>query len=372
MEESIEFEIPKFLEGATEEHFTNVALSVAPPRIDTAEGQMYFDHTKPSAIIGAEITQFHMPIALQMMFPQFATGRYLEWHGAPYRIFRRGATRATGAVKLESKKEGSVIPKGVLVYTLGDDTESAKEYRAIENVTIKDGEADVWVEAVEGGEIGNTAAGTIVAAQRGYEIDNVINPKPVSGGLEAESDESLRSRILSRIALAPLSGARRDYERWAREVDGVGSVIVQPLWKGPQTVRVLITDSNNQIANEDLIKRVKEYIDPEEFEGLGEGQAPIGAIVTVDTIEPFAIEVEAHIYFETGADSTSTLERAKNKINKYLLDASIIRVAEVGSVLIETDGVLDYRDLKLNGQIHNIELAESQRAVVGEVVNSGP
>lgn len=346
-------------------------MSVAPLNIDTSEGQMYFDHTKPTAIIASEITQFHMPVALQMMFPQFATGNYLEWHGAPYHIVRRGATRATGVVNLESKKDGQVIPTGTIVYTLGDDTESAKEYRTTENVTIDNGEAFVRVEAVEGGDVGNTAARTIVAAQRGYEIDNVINLEPVSGGLEAESDESLRERILSRIALAPLSGARRDYERWAREVDGVGSVIVQPLWNGPQTVRVLITDSNNQIANEDLINRVKEYIDPKEHEGRGEGQAPVGAIVTVDTIEPVAINIEAYIYFQTGADPLATIERAKSNINSYLLNVSIVRVVEVGAVLIETDGVLDYRDLNLNNQTDNIELLESQRAVVGEVVNSG-
>lgn len=371
MAESIEFEMPKFLEGATEEHFTEVALSVAPPRIDTAEGQMYHDHTKPTAIIAAEITQFHMPIALQMMFPQFATGEYLEWHGAPYRIVRRSATRATGSVFLEGRRNGQLIPTGTIVYTLGDDTENTKEYRTVETVVIVEGGVSVRIEATDSGVVGNSPGLTVVAIQRGFEIENVINHEPVTGGTEAESDESLRERILSRIGLAPLSGARRDYERWAKEVDGVGSVIVQPLWAGPQTVRVLITDSDNQIANEDLIKRTKEYIDPEEYEGLGEGQAPIGAIVTVDTIEPLAIKVEAYIYLETGADPSMTLERAKNNINRYLLDVSIVRVAEVGAVLIETDGVLDYRDLTLNDQIGNIELLESQRAVVGEVINSG-
>lgn len=373
MAESIDFAMPEFLEEATEEHYTQLALSVAPPRIDTAEGQMYFDHTKPTAIIAAEITQFHMPIALQMMFPQFATGKYLELHGAPYRIIRREATRATGVVLLESEKEGQSIPIGTSVFTLGDDTENAKEYRTAENATIENGAVEVRIEAVESGEIGNTASRTVVAIQRGFDVNNVINIESITGGTEAESDESLRERILSRIALAPLSGARRDYERWAKEVDGVGSVIVQPLWNGPQTVRVLITDSNNQIANEDLISRVKEYIDPKGFEGLGEGQAPIGAIVTVDTIEPFEIKVEAPIYFEAGADPAMTLERAKNNINLYLLDVSIVLISEVGAILSETDGIFDYSlsGLTINGQTDNIELLESQRAVVEEVINSG-
>lgn len=371
MEESIEFKAPKFLEGATEEHFTNLAMSVAPPGTDTSQGQMYYDHTKPTAIIATEITEFHMPIVLQMLFPQFAEGVYLDLHGEPYNVFRRRATKATGIVKIESREEGRSVPAGILFYTLGDEYEESKEYISIESGIIEGGFTYVKVESVTPGVIGNSVVGTILSPQSGYGIDSVIVAEVIDGGTEEESDESLRERILSRVALAPLSGSRRDYERWAKEVDGVGSVIVQPLWNGAQTVRLLITDSNNQIANEDLISRVKEYIDPEEYEGLGEGQAPIGAIVTVDTVEPFLINIEAHIYFEASADSHLTLQRAKTNINQYLLNVSIVRVAEVGAVLIETDGVLDYRDLKLNDQIGNIELSESQRAVVGEVINSG-
>lgn len=371
MAESIDFTIPDFLKDADEEHFTNLAMSVAPPRTDTSEGQMYFDHTKPSAIIADEVMQFYIPIALQMMFPQFATGEFLEWHGKPYGIKRRSATKSSGLVQINSEKEGLVIPAGLILYTLGDDLEGAKEYKTTDAITIENGSAVANVEAAVGGVIGNTAARTIVASQTGYEIDNVINPGMIAGGVDEEGDESLRERIMNRVGLAPLSGARRDYIRWAKEVDGVGDVIVQPLWAGPQTTRVLITDSNNEVANVELIRRVKEYIDPIEFEGKGEGQAPIGAIVTIDTIELVPIKVSAHIYFQREADPVLTLERAKENINKEWRSKDVIRAAEVGAALIRTDGVLDYRDLTLNDLTENIELTESQRAVVGEVVNNG-
>lgn len=369
MAEAAEFKLPSFLEKATEEHFTQLAMAEAPPGIDKSEGQMYYDHTKPSAIIAAEITQFHFPIALQMIFPQFATDEYLEWHGQPYNIIRRSATRASGEVLITSQKEGQPIPIGTLFFTLGDEVENSKQYRAIENAVIVDGQAIVHIESVDAGVIGNTAAHTIVAAQSGLEIDTVTNLEDVTGGVEAESDKSLRERIMSRIALAPLSGARRDYERWSKEVDGVGNVIVQPLWNGPQTVRVLITDANNQVANEDLIERVKEYLDPAEFEGQGEGQAPIGAIVTVDTVQVVEVSVKAIITFEDGADPIASLIRAKNNINDYALGKSVVRLVEVGAALIETEGILDYSDLTLNEQVGNIELLQGERAVVNEVIN---
>lgn len=368
--ESIDFMIPDFLKKADEDHFTEVALNAAPPNIDTSPGQMYYGHTKPAAIIADEVTQFYMPIAIQMMFPQFATGEFLEWHGRPYRIYRRAATKATGLVQLNSEKEGQDIPAGLSLYTLGDDIESAKEYKTTENVSIKNGAAVVHVEAVDPGVIGNTAARSIVVAENGYHLDNVINPGMITGGTDAEDDELLRERILNRIGLAPLSGAKRDYARWAKEVDGVGDVIVQPLWAGPQTTRVLVTDTNNEVANEDLIRRVKEYIDPAEKEGQGDGQAPIGAIVTVDTIKLVPVKIAAHIYFQRDADPELTIERITRNINNSWRTAPVIRKAEVGAAIIATDGVLDYRDLTLNDQSANIELSESQRAVVSEVVNN--
>lgn len=369
MAESVEFTLPPFLEGATEEYFTQLAMAAAPPGIDTSEGQMYYDHTKPSAIIATEITQFHFPLTLQMMFPQFASGVFLDWHGQTYGISRRKATKATGEVLVESQKEGLSIPIGTLFFTLGDELENSKQYKSVENVVITNGQAIIQIEAVETGTIGNTAARTIVVSQSELKIDNVINFEGISGGVEPESDESLRERIVNRIGLAPLSGARRDYERWAKEVDGVGSVIVQPLWNGPQTVRVLITDANNQFANQDLIDRVKEHIDPVEFEGQGEGQAPIGAIVTVDTIQPISVVVKARIIFEVGADLATTMERAKNNINNYVLDKSIVQITKVGAVLANTTGIYDYSDLTLNDQPNNIELLEGERAVISEVVN---
>lgn len=370
MAELIEFKAPEFLEELTEEHFTDTAMSMAPAKTDTSQGQMYYDHTKPTAIIGAEITQFHMPVIIQMLFPQFAEGIYLDWHGEPYNIIRHSAVKARGLVEVTSQKEGTTLPAGVLFYTLGDENEESKEYISLNSVVIESGKALIEVESTVAGITGNTSARTIVSAESGYNIDGVNNIEAVTGGTNKEDDESLRERVLARVALSPLSGARRDYERWAKEVDGVGGVIVQPLWNGPQTVRVLITDSNNEFANEELITRVKEYLDPKEHEGKGEGKAPIGAIVTVDTIEAVALEIKVEIYLSGGANESRTLERIKNSINRYLLDVSFIKIREVGSLIINTDGVSDYEGLTLNGDKENILLEEGQRAVVGEVINS--
>lgn len=370
MAELIEFKAPEFLEELTEEYFTNVAMSAAPAKTDTSQGQMYYDHTKPTAIIGAEITQFHMPVIIQMLFPQFAEGIYLEWHGQPYNIIRHSAVKARGLVEVTSPKEGTTLPAGILFYTLGDENEESKEYVSLNSVVIENGKALIEVESTVAGIKGNTSARMILSVESGYNIDSVNNVEAITGGTDAESDESLRERVLARVALSPLSGARRDYERWAKEVDGVGGVIVQPLWNGPGTVKVLITDSNNEFANEILIARVKEYLDPKEYEGKGEGKAPIGAIVTVDTIEAVGLEVKVEIYLSDGANESRTLERIKININRYLLDVSFIKIREIGSLIINTDGVSDYAELLINEGVNNISLEEGQRAVVGEVINN--
>lgn len=361
------YKIPDFL-NKDEQDYMEIALDAAPEGVDTSEGQMYHDHTMPTAIIASEVTNRRLVVALKQMFPHTATGEFLEGHGYPYGIYRRSATHATTTVKIESKKEGMEIPRGLLVYTLGDEVEDAKTFRTTENIRIENGGAYVKVEAVEAGIDGNVPANTIVAAQRGYEVDSVTNPEPATGGTPEESDESLRARILERYGKTPLSGARRDYERWAKEVDGVGGVIVQPLWAGPQTVRVLITDSNNEPASDELIKRVKDYIDPEEFEGLGEGVAPIGAIVTVDTIKLIAITVSLSLKVSGGHDAEVVKNSITHNINNYLASVDYIQYARIGEIIINTTGVYDYADLLVNNDTQNIAMPEGNRAYVEEVM----
>src|SRR5690606_3897420 len=102
-------------------------------------------------------------------------------------------------------------------------------------------------------------------------------------------------RILDRHQNKSMSGAIRDYERWAQEVPGVGGVTVIPEWNGPGTVKLIIVDANGEPANQQLIENVQNYIAPED----GDGLAPIGAEVTVAAPTRTEIDIDVDLILES-------------------------------------------------------------------------
>ncbi|HHK2215500.1 TPA: baseplate J/gp47 family protein [Pseudomonas aeruginosa] len=61
------------------------------------------------------------------------------------------------------------------------------------------------------------------------------------GGGDQESVQSLLARLLEIMRQPPAGGASYDYERWAKEVDGVADALILPGRRGGGTVDVVIT-----------------------------------------------------------------------------------------------------------------------------------
>lgn len=361
------FQLPEHLQ-ITESQIHEKMLKMAPQGVDTSEGHMYWDHTKPTARVAGELVEYTLPLTLMLTFPQFAIGPFLELHGEPIGVDRKAAVHAT-TLETFIADEGTIIPEGNIVLTLGDEHEESVRY-SIQKGGIVDssGEITLPIKAVEAGLHGNVPPNTIVGIDKPIKgLKRLYNPEAVTDGAAIEDDESYRERILERNRNKPLSGAKSDYVRWAKEVDGVGDVIVQPLWAGPKTVRVLITDRNRQIATQQLIEEVKNYIDP--VDGMGEGKAPIGAHVTIDTITPVPISIKVKLVLEKGYKIKEVLNLLEDNINSYFSDESIIKYALVGATITRTEGISDYENLLLNDATTNIALAEGERAVVSEVLH---
>ncbi len=364
----VEFKLPEFLQETEEETHERMIL-MAPPNYDTSEGSLYWDHTRPTARVKDRLVGYELTIALMMAFPQFAEGPFLDWHGEPIGVFRRKATPAAGAVTLTGTV-GTVIPPDAILTTIGDDNEASYLYRLLESGVIDEtGTITLRVEAVEPGTDSNVPIGSIVGVTKSIKgLQAITNAESVQGGAPEEDDESYRQRIISRNQNKPLSGSRGDYERWAKEVPGVGSVIVLPLWDGPKTVKVLITDTLGQIASPELIVAVKKHIDPDD--GLGGGLAPIGAVLTVDTIAAIPIIVKLSLVMEDGYLLPYVLQNIKDNLNAYFADKKTIKWAEAVAVVVGTEGVSDHSGLLLNDAMNNITLGIGERAVVSEVLAS--
>lgn len=361
-----EFKLPDFLQ-ADEEEVHEMMVRTAKTDTDTAEGSLYWDHTRPTAMIADRLVSYELAMALMMKFPQFAVRQFLDWHGYPIGVYRLPAISAVGEVTFIGT-EGTVIPDGTLVTTIGDDNEDSYLFRVEKGGVIDVSEQlTLRIKAIEPGLSGIVPAKTIVGVTSSIKgLKSLSNASPTINGASEEDDESYRVRILDRNRNKPLSGAKHDYVRWAKEVPGVGDVIVMPLWNGPKTVKVLITDNSRELASPELIATVKEYIDP--VDGMGEGVAPIGAVVTVDTLALVAIDLKLSIVLEDAYLLSNVLLNIKRSINQLLADKDVVKYTDVFSAVTNTVGVKDHSGLLMNGSIDNIPLSEGERATVGEVM----
>jgi uncharacterized phage protein gp47/JayE len=130
-------------------------------------------------------------------------------------------------------------------------------------------------------------------------IQLVRNAAAISAGSDVENDELFRDRLLLALSANQGAGTITDYQKWALSVEGVGRVTIEPLWEGPGTVRVIVTDEDNLPVSSELVGIVQLKIDPSGA-GEGKGLAPIGAVVTVATPAVLPVAVGATVSFETG------------------------------------------------------------------------
>lgn len=297
-----------------------------------------------------------------------ATGQYLDAKAQDYGLYRHNAQYATGALTFTGS-DGAVVPSGTTVLA----PDYGVQFNLVGDVTLTGGSGTGTAECVTIGSVGNVPAGaitTIVGQVQG--VASVTNAAAFSGGWDREDDDNLRLRIYNKIRYPATSGNAYHYQQWAMSVNGVGAVKVFPLWDGAGTVKVSILDAAGNPASEDLVQAVQDYIDPDE--GHGGGQAPIGAVVTVTTATPKAVNVAATV--ELGA-SASGIEAVKASFTEALGDffreraydgeTDGVSVALVGRVLLDTPGVIDYANLTLNGQTSAVTIGAEEVLQVGTI-----
>ena len=361
-------ELPEYLQDQTFEAILQRMLNALPADLDKSEGSFIYDALAPVAAELAQAVMWAQEV-LRRGFAQTTFGEYLDLRAAEHGVYRRPAVKATGQVVFTGTP-GTIIPAGTQVSTVGNEAAPAVFFVTIEDVTIgPDGTVTANIEAVEVGASGNVAAGAIsLLAQPLHGVSSVNNPMPTSGGLDEESDESLLERLLLQVQYPPGTGNKYDYERWAKEVPGVGEAKCIPLWNGPGTVKVIITDSNGAPAGAELIQQVQEYIAP--TSGQGEGKAPIGASVTVEAPGVVTVDINVTLFYQPGYDPVAVKANLETALASYINGLGIgetVRYAAIGKIIFETKGVSDYSGLLINGGTGNIVVPENGKAVLGMV-----
>lgn len=362
-----------FLDAQTEEVIQARMFERVSPDLDIAEGSYMWDAIVPTSFEHA-LAYIALRYAFLMAFPQYSTAEQLSLHAAAHGAPRRAAETATGEITVTGSP-GTSIPAGTLfaVPVAVGSEDVPKYYATTEDAIIPiESIINIPIRATVTGTAGNVRAGEItlnIEKLRG--IVSLTNNKALENGIDEEPDGILLPRMLDRVKNPPSSGNKSDYRRWALEVPGVGDAVVQALWAGPGTVRVILVGMDGEPVVDDILKAAQEYIDPDKL-GEGEGKAPVGAQVTIATVIGLPITVSIPgLVLEAGYTLDEVRPLLEKSVKMYLAGVSpgaILRLKEIESVLIETEGVADFDTISVNGEQQNIQLGEEQKAVMEEVV----
>lgn len=199
--------------------------------------------------------------------------------------------------------------------------------------------------------------------------------------IPAEDDEDteiLRKRYLASFSSNPFGGNKQDYKDKTNALDGVGGTVVIPVWDGGGTVKLIIIDSEYNVASETLVEAVQEAIDPDP-QGTGSGIAPIGHTVTVVSAEALSIDISCRITVLEGYSMSTVRQKIREALEDYLLGMRkvwengglIVRVSQIENRILGVDGVLDVLQTTVNGSENNLALKQEQLPILGNVEARG-
>lgn len=326
------------------------------------EGTFQFDCFSTNAIEFAKV-ELELAEAYRANFAQTSWGEYLDMRSAEHGLVRRSANFAIGTLTVYGN---GTVPAGSLFAT-----DSGNRFVSVNEVLVAD-EATIDIVAVKAGSAGNVAAGSITKIPLSIAgINSCLNAEATYDGYDAETDETLRERLLDKVRHPATSGNPYEYVQWALEVVGVGAARCVRCPYGPGTVKVVIVDSNFEPANSELIERVYEHLNQRRPVGIVDGQlfvvSALPVVVNVAADISGSIDLDA---FRQGLQEYFT-KLIKRNLTNYQQSTSggVISVAQIGSVILLAGGAdtYDLDSLLVNGSNDDITLDVEQLPTVGEI-----
>lgn len=328
---------------------------------DKSPSSFSYDNLSSVAILGEEFQSF---IYLMSLYFDIEN---LEGDDLESRVFqisglrRKQPTKAYGAVVIKGHP-GTRIPQDTQFLSGGVPFSIDRDYTIPE-----EGSLTVLVTAIDAGPVGNVPAESITKLSPGIPgINRVYNPNAFDNGYYLETDDDLRARYYDKLQNPPKAGNPAHYKLWAEEVDGIGAAKVFRTWKGPSTVKVVIVGMDRTGVDEDMVQKVHDHIMEE---------APIHwENLTVSSAEEVKVGIDVKIELRDGYMMEAVRENIAYNIERYLYEVSFrqafVSYAKIGGAILSADGVLDYEDLKISGEMDNVTLTDTQVGVLGELVVS--
>ena len=229
------------------------------------------------------------------------------------------------------------------------------------------------------GSDANLCMGDVIMTEN---ISNLTEAKIIELSIEGEDDEeteTYRNRLLANVNAEEFAGNKAAYIAKVGSINGVGGVKVYSgvKWNGGGTVKVVFTTSSFNVPSQTLIDQVQTEVDPEVNGGEGIGIAPIGHIVTCVGAEGVTVNITADFtYLDENYHLNACIENMQNAIDEHFLKLNrnwqdttkiTVRIADIISVLMGVEGVVDVQNVKLNGSDANLMVGEDSLVIRGTI-----
>jgi len=351
-------------ENMTYEVILQRMLDRVPDTMNKREGSIIYDALAPAAV---ELTLAYMQfdMILNESFGDTASRDYLIRRAKERGLTPEPATKAI--------LQGEFTPVNIDVlnkrFNLG-----SLNYVVTE--LISPGVYKVQCETE--GTIGNQYLDDIIPIDYIEGLETAKLTQVLIPGEDEEDTEVFRQRYFASFGEKSYGGNVTDYLTKTNSIPGVGSTKVTPIWDGGGTVKLTILDATYNKASSTLIDAVQNAIDPSP-QGEGWGIAPIGHIVTVDTVEEVTIDIDATITFDSGYSWESLQVQVTAAIEDYLLELRtswanqsnlIVRIVQIETRLLAIEGIIDISGTTINDDASNLTLTNYQIPVLGSITVS--
>ena len=336
--------------NVTFEELLERMLATVSPTVDKREGSIIYD---PTAAMAVELQNLyiHADWVKRMTHVSTAEDTYLDELVNDLRGMKRiQATKAVvkGQFNIDVPI-GNRFSGDTLNYT----------------VTEKVSDGLFLLECETEGVVGNNYIGALIPIEyvEGLQTAEIVEIEIPA--INTETDEELKTRFYESVSGGAENGNVAQYKKWCADYPDIGGYKVFPLWNGKNTVKVSILNAENGVASKTLIDEFQEYLDPNS-KGLGNGVAPIGAIVTVTTATEKTINITVDVYLEDGYEEPIGVSEAVDALFKKLAyTSSVVSFYEVAGVISGCDSVARIANLKVNSASEDIILGDEEIPVAG-------
>lgn len=213
----------------------------------------------------------------------------------------------------------------------------------------------------------------------GYETGEL--KELIEAAEDEEDTEIYRARYLAeRRQEYTAGGNRADYRKFIKGLPGVGGIKQERVTKEYKRIKTYVLSALWGRPDDAVIAAVQQAVDPKESQGDGEGKAPFWHVVDIYPVDTEEISISAKFELSEGVSFAMVQQSVEEAVENYFTELNktwegtgknglTVRVLKVAEAMAGVEGVVDVKELTLNGMEHNITLDRNAIPVKGVVTD---